>query len=299
MNILIAPSTFGVHDDKPIRILEERGFNIIKNPYGRKITKEELKPILKNIYYVIAGLEEYDDEIISNSNLKLLSRCGSGIDNINLEAVKKHGVKIFNTPRGPTQSVAELTIGCMISLVRNLTEMDSNMHCRKWKKMNGFLIKEKQILIIGYGAIGKRVAEILSFIGAEILVYDPFVNKNEINPNYTKVDLNEGLKNANIISLHCSGNSEIIGEKQFEIMKKGIFILNSARGGIVNEKALEINLQNKKVRGAWLDTFINEPYNGNLKNFKQVILTPHIGSYTIEGRKKMEIDSVNNIINNL
>ena len=285
MNILIAPSTFGVHDDKPIRILEERGFNIIKNPYGRKITKEELKPILKNIYYVIAGLEEYDDEIIANSNLKLLSRCGSGIDNINLESVKKYGVKIFNTPRGPTQSVAELTIGCMISLVRNLTEMDSNMHRQKWKKMNGFLIKEKQILIIGYGAIGKRVAEMLSFIGAKILVCDPFVNKNKINPNFTKVDLIEGLKNADIVSLHSSGKSEIIGEKQFEIMKKGVFILNSARGGIVNEKALEINLKNKKVQGAWLDTFINEPYNGNLKNFKQVILTPHIGSYTIEGRK--------------
>lgn len=296
MNVLITTSSFG---DEAIRILQDSGFEVINNPYKRKITQTELKSLLKGIEGVIAGLEKYDYDILSQSKLKVISRCGSGISNIDLNIAKELNVSVYNTPDGPTQSVAELTIGCLLTLIRDVSKTNNLMHRGKWQKVTGHQLKDMKVLLIGFGRIGRCVGKILDVIGAEILVFDPFLSDNEIPEDFTKIDLNDGIKIADVIALHSSGEDLVIGEKEFNLMKKGVFILNAARGGLIDEKELEKALKSGKVKGAWIDTFKKEPYTGSLSKYDQVILTPHIGSYSIEGRKKMELDAVQNLIQGL
>ena len=296
MKVLITTSSFG---EDAIHILKQSGFEIINNPYKRKITQTELIPLLNGVQGVIAGLEQYDYDILSKSDLKVISRCGSGLSNLNLDAAKELNIAVYNTPEGPTQSVAELTIGCLLSLIRDVPRINILMHDGKWDKYNGRLLQSMKVLLIGYGRIGKVVVKILETIGATVLVYDPFIKQDDISENYKNVDFIDGIKRADVITLHCSGEELILGEKEFGLMKTGVYILNAARGGLIDEDALEKALVSGKIAGAWLDTFEKEPYTGNLSKFNQVILTPHIGSYTIEGRKKMELDCVNNLLTGL
>ena len=293
MKVLITTSSYG---KQAVQVLEQSGFEVINNPYRRKITQTELIPLLDGIQGVIAGLEQYNYDILSESKLKIISRCGSGISNIDLDAAKKLGIAVYNTPEGPTQSVAELTVGCLLSLIRDVPRANNLMHVGKWQKFTGHLIEDMNVLVIGYGRIGKTVAKILSVIGAKILVHDPFVNKNEILPPFKRVDLNDGIESADVITLHSSGENMILGVNEFALMRAGVCILNASRGGLIDEDALERTLISGQVAGAWLDTFSEEPYYGNLSKYSQVILTPHIGSYTEEGRYKMEIEAANNLL---
>jgi D-3-phosphoglycerate dehydrogenase / 2-oxoglutarate reductase len=296
MNVLITTSSFG---KDAIQILEQSGFEVINNPYKRKITQTELASLLEGVCGVIAGLEQYDYDILSKSELKVISRCGSGVSNIDLNIAKELNIIVHNTPEGPTQSVAELTVGCLLTLIRDVPRVNNLMHTGKWEKATGHLLKDMNVLLIGYGRIGKTVARILDAIGAKILVFDPFVSGENIPVNFTKVDLDGGIKIADVITLHSSGEDLILGQKEFNLMKRGVYILNVARGGLIDEDALENGFISGKISGAWLDTFHREPYKGPLSKYEQVILTPHIGSYTIQGRKTMEMDSVKNLINGI
>ena len=296
MKVLITTSSFG---EDAILALDKSAKEIINNPYKRRITQPELIPLLDGVQGVIAGLEEYDYDILSKSELKVISRCGSGLSNIDLDAAENLGIAVYSTPEGPTQSVAELTVGCLLALIRDIPRINNSMHAGKWEKTTGHLLKSMKVLLIGYGRIGKTVARMLDAIGAEIIIYDPFVPDSDIPDYITKVELIEGIRKADVISLHSSGNDLMLCQKEFEIMKSGVYILNVSRGGLIDEDALEVGLINNKVAGAWLDTFQEEPYHGNLSKFDNVILTPHIGSYTYEGRRKMEMDTVNNLIKGL
>ena len=296
MRVLITTSSFG---EEGIQIIQKSGIEVVNNPYGRKITQTEAVSLLKDVDGVIAGLEYYDYTLLSETKLKVISRCGSGLSNIDLDAAKNLGIAVYSTPEGPTQSVAELTVGCLLALIRDVPNVNNLMHKGKWKKVTGHLLKDMKVLLIGYGRIGRVVAKILDAIGAKILVSDPFVSSENIPENFTKVELIEGIRKADVITLHSSGKDLMLCQKEFELMKSGVYILNVSRGGLIDEDALEMGLINNKVAGAWLDTFQQEPYDGNLSKFENVILTPHIGSYTYEGRRKMEIDTVNNLIKGL
>ena len=296
MKVLITTSSFG---DEGIQTLQESGIEVVNNPYGRKITQTEAIALLKGVDGVIAGLEYYGYTLLSETKLKVISRCGSGLSNIDLHAARELGISVYNTPNGPTQSVAELTIGCLLSLIRDVPRMNNLMHANKWEKFTGHLLKDMKVLLIGYWRIGKRVANILDAIGAKIFIYDPFISEKDIPDNIKKIELIDGLRIADVISLHSSGEDLILGQKEFNLMKRGVYILNVARGGLIDEDALEKSLISGQLVGAWLDTFQQEPYKGVLLDYNQVILTPHIGSYTFEGRKKMELDSINNLLNGL
>ena len=296
MKVLITPSTFCKTSNKPFQILEDAGFEVINNPYKRKINQTELALLLTGVQGVVAGLEQYNYDILSQSELKIISRCGSGLSNIDLDAAKKLGIAIYNTPEGPTQSVAELTVGCLLGLIRDVSRVNDLMHQGKWEKHTGRLLKDMEVLIIGFGKIGQTVARILSEIGARILAYDPFLKDHEISKTFNKVELTDGLQSADVIILHSSGEEMLLGETEFVLMKPGVYILNAARGGLIDEGSLEKALITGKVAGAWLDTFKEEPYSGDLTKYNQVILTPHIGSYTREGRQKMEMEAVNNLL---
>jgi D-3-phosphoglycerate dehydrogenase len=204
------------------------------------------------------------------------------------------GITVTNTPLGPTTAVAELTLGCLLNLIRQVPQMNNSLHKKEWSKRIGKELTGSCVGIIGFGNIGRRVGRLLSIFGAKIIAVDPLLSG--VVDNVPIVGIEEVLKEADIITLHSSGEDCLLDKQEFDLMKQGVYILNAARGSIINEEALKEALDNGKVAGAWLDTFGNEPYNGVLCDYEQVILTPHIGSYTVQCRSSMEMEAVENLI---
>lgn len=295
VKILLGPSSFASLDYTPMEKLLRAGCEVIENPYKRKLTEDEVFKLLSgDIHGLIAGLEPLNRKVLTNSKLKVISRCGSGMTNVDMETARELGIKVYSTPYGPTSAVAELTLGVLLSLLRFIPQMNEDLHQGKWNKKIGMQLEGKTVVIIGFGRIGQRFAELLEPFNVKIIVVDPYINKNSIN--FTLLSLEDALVKADIVSLHCSYEAEIIGGKEFSIMKNGVLLLNASRGGVVNETDLRKSLDSGKVAGAWLDTFKQEPYCGSLKECAQVVLTPHVGSYTMECRKSMEIEAVENLL---
>lgn len=290
----MAPSSFASVDRTPLERLLQSGVEVIMNPYGRKLTKEELLELLPGVSGILAGLEPLNREVLEKSQLKVISRCGVGLSNVDLNAARELGIKVYFTPDGPTKAVAELTVGIMLTLIRRVPEMDRALHGGEWLKLTGSQLQGKTVAIIGAGRIGCTVIAMLRPFGPRIIVVDPHLKKP---PDDTELlALSEALPQADIISLHASGEHEILGEREFQAMKAGVFLLNSGRGGLINEPALIKALESGKVAGAWIDTFAVEPYQGPLGQFPQVVLTPHIGTYSAQCRKSMETEAVESLL---
>jgi len=297
--IIIGPSSFAETDKTPMNRLIAAGYEVIDNPYKRKLTKRELLDLFDNdVVGIIAGLEILDREVLEKSCVQVISRVGAGLSNVDLEAARDLAIQVFNTPDAPTIAVAELTIGAMLSLLRMIPQMDQALHNRQWQKKIGLQIQGKTVAIVGFGRIGRRVAELLSPFGVKILVVDPYVDENDC-AGYWKTTLPVALPEADIVTVHSSGHDCIIGEEEFAHMKKGAYLLNVARGGVVSENFLVKAIEDGTVAGAWLDTFEEEPYKGALCNYPNVLLTPHVGSYTAECRLQMENEAVDNLLNYL
>lgn len=269
------------------------------NPHNRKLNEHEIKKFLKDKSYdgLIAGTEPLTRDVLKGANtLKVISRVGVGIDNIELEAAKEFGIKVFCTPEAPTDAVAELTIGLILNALRRLNLMDRNIRNGIWKKEMGLLFKGKTLGIIGFGRIGKRMCEIAKSFGVEVIFSD--VQKIE-TPLARQVSLKELLNSSDIVTIHASGKNTIVSGKKIKQMKDGAILINAARGGMVDEEALYSALLSGKISYAAIDTFAKEPYKGKLTELDNVILTPHIGSYAKEARIRMEIEAVKNLIKGL
>ncbi|MBI2339334.1 MAG: phosphoglycerate dehydrogenase [Deltaproteobacteria bacterium] len=293
--VLIGPSSFAETDRAPLERLSASGLEVIPNPFKRKLTREELLNLLdKDVIGIIAGLEPLDREVLERSQLKVISRCGSGMSNVDLETARKKGIRVYSTPLGPVTAVAELTIGSLLCLLRGIHLSNSSMHQERWFKPMGRQLLGKRAVLIGFGRIGRQVGQLLLAFGVEVIAVDPLYRND--NPGIRKAELTEALRSADIITLHCSGNQVILGRKEFDLMKNGVIILNAARGGLISEEALLEALEKGKVAGAWLDAFREEPYQGPLCRSSRVLLTSHIGSYTAECRRAMELEAVDNLL---
>ena len=297
-NLLLATSTFGENLDNSYIDKLKSSFNIYYNPYKRKMTKKELINILRkyNIQFVVAGLETYDSEVIEQSKLQIISRLGSGISNIDINFAKSKKIKIFSTPEAPAIAVAELTLSMMLNLLKHSFKMNNDMHNNNWKRSSGNLLAGKTVLIVGYGMIGKKLSLLLKPFNAKIILCDKRFKTNKSNKFKS---LSKALPSADIITFHVDADKTILGIEECKFLKKGVLVLNSSRGKVVNEKVLIEYIKNKTIKGAWIDTFETEPYIGKLSKFENVILTPHIGSFTVETRSQMEIESVQNILESI
>lgn len=295
--VLIGPSTFAALDPAPKQRLLNEGLAVIDNPFRRKLTKDELLELLPGVIGLIAGLEVLDREVLEKSDLKVVSRCGSGMSNVDLAAAEALGIKVFCTPFGPTTAVAELTLGALLCLLRNIPQMNEDLHHLQWNKRIGHQLAGKTAVVIGFGRIGQRVTQLLMAFGARVLAVDPGCpgGRDEVEI----IDLDKALARADIITLHCSGDAQLLGVREFGLMKPGAFLLNAARGTLIDEAALISALEGGVVAGAWLDTFGEEPYQGPLTGYRQVLLSPHVGSYTAEGRLGMEMEAADNLISGL
>lgn len=273
---------------------------LISDPIGDEIIEE-----LKNYGTLLAKGEEAKADIIivrsstrvdndyidKAKNLKLIIRAGSGMDNIvDIDYCIKKGIKVENIPDASSIAVAELVFAHMLAIARNVVYCDSTIKKCEWRKKEliGFELYGKTLGIIGLGRIGKAVAERAKAFGMDILVYDPFVRNSE----YELVELSQLLTKSDIITLHVPLNGStknMIGKNEFGLMKNGVVIINTSRGGVINEDELLKNLKNRKLSFAGLDVFREEPLgNSSLRKLDNVILTPHIGSQTVETKRRIE-----------
>lgn len=299
--ILVTTSTFATFNPLLLDNLNLMGFRIVLNPFGRKINENELRTLLEENKPVgmLAGTEAITRSILETSKayLRVISRVGVGWDNVDRTAAKEFGIAVCRTEGVLDQAVAELTIGLMLSALRSINSQDRQIRDGIWQKHMGGLLQGKAVGIIGFGAIGRRVGELAKAFGSKILYYDPVPKKVAWAQ---AVALSELLQNSDIISLHASGSDLILGEKEINsLCKKGVIIINMARGGLVDEKALSRALQSGQVEFACLDVFENEPYKGPLIELENVIFTPHIGSYAREARIDMEEMAVTNLLEGL
>ena len=299
MKILISTSSFAKFSDEPLRLLDKAGITYVLNPFGRKLTEDEAIELLQGCVGLAAGTEPLTAKVMDAlPKLRVISRCGTGMDNVDMEAAKKRGIVVRNTPDGPTLAVAELTLGYALDLMRQITRMDRELRSGTWKKRMGNNLKGKRLGVIGFGRIGRAVAEVFTPLSVEVAFNDP-VAESEM---YQKMSVNNLLAWADILSLHCTktgGECSLFTTEQLRIMKPGSWIINASRGGIVDEAALYEMLKSEHLAGAAIDVFEREPYDGPLTKLDNVILTPHIGSYARESRIQMEVGTIKNLIEGL
>jgi len=300
--VLVTTSSFGKDDPSIITSLEEAGFEVVLNPYGRKLTEEEVLNLLLEVKpkAMIAGVEPLTAKVLDGiPSMSVISRCGIGLDSVDLDAAKKKGIRVLNTPDAPTEAVAELTVGLMLSAMRRIVEVDSEIRAGNWKRPMGKLLGAQTVGLVGCGRIGSAVARLLKPFGVRLIGYDPFIKEH---PAISILSLDELLKQADIISLHVPYNESmhhLVNKQLIDKMKQGAIIINTSRGGIVDEEALYEALVSGHLGGACLDTFEREPYKGPLDELSQVILTPHIGSYAKEARIKMEREAAHNLLSTI
>lgn len=272
--------------------LNEQGFVVL----DKHFEKEELKDKIKDFdAIIIRSATKVDKEIIDagiKGNLKLVVRAGVGLDNVDLEYAKEKEVKVFNTPKASSVSVAELTLGHMLCISRFINTANVTMLQGKWekKKYKGTEIYGKTLGLIGFGRIAREVAKRANALGMNVIYYD-IAGKCEEYEEFKCCTLDYLLNNSDFISAHIPFSKDrgaLLKEEEFNKMKDGVYIINCARGGVIEEEALLKALNNGKVTAAALDVFENEPKpKKELINHERVSITPHIGASTKEAQMRI------------
>ncbi|MGB5911532.1 MAG: hydroxyacid dehydrogenase [Promethearchaeia archaeon] len=282
--------------EEGVEIFKKNGFEVSKQ---FTITKEDLKKEISNYdAIVVRSRTKLTADILENAkNLKVIGRAGVGLDNIDLKKAAELNIKVLNTPEAPSVSVAELSLGLMLTLARKISDADRTTHQGKWNKKQylGFTLKGKKLGLIGFGNIAKELARDAIALGMKVGVYSRF-SKGQVAIDEAKSigcsiysSVEDLLKEVQIISLHLPSTSHtenILNEERMKLMRKDAIIINTARGSLIDEKALVKVLKNKDIAGAALDVYREEPLkDSELINCEDnLILTPHIASQTIENQ---------------
>ena len=298
MRVAISTSSFGVADTAPLEKLERAGAEVRANPNGRKLTEEEAIELLGDADGLIAGTEPLTRRVLeARRGLRAISRVGVGTDNVDLAAAQELGVEVSTTPDAVTDAAAELTVGGILTLLRQVHLMHAELSAGRWSRRMGELLTGKTVGIVGFGRIGRRVSQLLRPFGVTLLAHDvdpAAVAAAEVEG----VPLDELLARSDVVTLHVKPASPvtIVGRREIELMRPGSYLVNVARGGLLDEAALAAALAAGHLAGAYLDTFDAEPYEGPLRHRDDVLLTPHAGSYARQARARMEMEAVDNLL---
>ena len=300
MQVLISTSSFNLANFAQLSDLKKAGVEVKLNPFAARLTEEQVIDLLgTDTIGLIAGLEPLTQNVLKSAkSLKVIARVGTGLDSVDLVAAKELEIIVLNTPDAPTKAVAELTIAHILGLLRHVSQADRQIRRGVWKGLMGSLLETKTVGIVGFGRIGKRVATLLSAFGASVIISDAQVKSGD----FQNVGLDELCTRSDIVSLHLpysEATHHIIDEKRMNLMKKGSFIVNISRGGLVDEAMLLVALKSGHIAGAALDCFEQEPYEGELRNLENVQITAHMGSYARETRDLMEQEASRLLVNAL
>lgn len=288
--------------EEGVKKLEQAGFEVEVNT---GLPPEELAKIIPGYDgLIVRSATKVTREVIEAAeNLKAIGRAGIGLDNIDLEAARERGIKVMNTPGATSVSVAELTLGLMLALARHIPQATASLKAGKWekKKLMGSELYGKTLGIIGIGKIGREVAKRAAALGMDLVAYDPYVREAEVRDLGLKLlPLEDLLQYSDYITIHVPLTAEtehLLGEREFFIMKDGARLVNCARGGVVDERALYDALKKGKVAGAALDVFEEEPPKDNpLLQLDNVIATPHLGASAREGQVRSAVEIAEKLI---
>jgi D-3-phosphoglycerate dehydrogenase len=299
--VQVTAHPFGDHNGEPRRVLERNGWEIRYNPYDRRIKPGEVADVVKDVHGLVAGTEPYTREILEQAkNLKVIGRVGVGFDSIDFDTCRERGIVVTFTPEAPADGVAEMTVAQIINLLRKVHESDKSVRERAWNRYMGFLIREVKIGVLGVGRIGKRVVKLLQPFRPQLCGCDlePDLEFGE-RYNLPWVSKEELFRICDLVTIHVPLNEmnyHLVSYDELQSMKRGSYLMNIARGKIVDEKALVEALRWKHLAGAALDVFEDEPYEGPLTKFDNVILTAHMGSSTYLCRYLMELGAAEDCV---
>ena len=295
--VLVTTVPFADKNRLPLNLLDQAGIDYQINPIGRRLKEDELADMVSGFDALIAGTEPITEKVMANGEkLKLISRVGIGLDNVDLLAAERRDIQVSYTPDAPAPAVAELTVGMMLTLLRHVHVANIQMHQGLWRRYFGSRVSEITIGIIGVGRIGQGVIKRLA-------AFEPYkILANDINPNIEFSSMpwvqaaskEEIYQQADLIALHVpltAQTKNMIRYDHLKTMKKDAFIINTSRGGIINEPDLARILNEGYLAGAAIDVFEQEPYYGELQNIERCLLTSHMGSMSVDCRTRMEIEA--------
>ena len=297
-------AVLGKVDQKGLSFLKENEFKVIEI---ENFEIQNLKEQLKDVDGILLRTTRLDKEILQHcDNLKIISRHGVGYDNVDLDFLNENKIALCITSTSNAVSVAEHVLSFFIYLTKKLSLSDSLVKEGNFEKRsqlpNFFELYKKKVLIIGFGRIGKEVAKRCLGFDMEVYVYDPFLDNEIIIRNQCiPIEKNQGLAIADFITIHLPLNGDtknFISQTELNVMKKNSILVNTSRGGIVNENDLCIALESKKIQGAGMDVFVSEPPESNHPFFKldNILLTPHNAALTLECRERMSLEASQNIV---
>ncbi len=291
----------GSHDPGEIDILETAGLEVLVLP---DVIDDDAISHIRRADALILGMKPLSAAVIETApTLKVIARHGVGYDNVDVKAATEAGIYVTNTPGSNTQTVAEFTIGLMINLTRHIASSATYVDSGHWRKPDfwGPELCGRRLGLIGFGNIGKKVAELASAFGMRIFVYDPFIDPAECERHGVSFqELAYLLADSDIISLHCALTPEtrfLIGAEEFEQMKPGAYLINAARGGLVDENALLAAVESGTLAGAALDALIEEPPdNSAIIDHPGILVTPHIAGWGVDAGRNMCIGAAEQVV---
>jgi D-3-phosphoglycerate dehydrogenase len=300
--VLIATRSFGSASPRPMQMLADAGVETTWVDANSPSVHDEMLALVPETSAIIVGLVPITEKIIAKSSkLRIISMYGVGVNHIDLEAARKKGVVVTNCPGSNDQAVADLAMGLMLAVARSIPQIDRDIRAGYWNKYLGGELWQKKLGLIGFGNIAKGVAHRAKGFAMEISAYDPYASVEVAEAHgVALLPFEEVIACSDFVSLHAPLTDEtrcMFGSEQFRQMKPTAYLINTARGGLVDEQALYVALRSGEIAGAGLDVFVEEPLeDSRLVELDNVVLTAHTGTHTKEAIERMGMMAVENVL---
>lgn len=298
--VFVTSIPFAANSTEPLDVLAGAGVVPEVNPLGRKPAESELVELLGGARVVLAGTEPLTGDVLRElPSLGLIARMGVGLDGVDLDAARDLGIAVTYTPSAPAPAVADMAVALMMSLLRGLPQSSLAMRSGEWRRVVGRRLAEVTVGLVGVGAIGSELVRLLDGLGVRRLLLHDLIADDRLDGAVRGAEIRwttlEGvLEEADVVSLHLPATADtigLIGRRELCLMKEDAVLVNTARGGLVDEVALVDVLAEGHLSGVGLDVFADEPYTGPLGDFDRCLLTSHMASSTVDCRTAMEVEA--------
>lgn len=302
MRVLITSNSFGKFDQVPRQKMIDLGWELIENRYHHIMDEQEMMEEVVDVDAILLGSDCVNKQVLEKANrLKIISRYGVGLDNVDLEEAKRRNIQVTITKNCNTEAVADYTIGLMLATARHITNVDQHLKKGQWRKETGIDLCHKCVGVIGLGAIGRQVIQRLQGFGCSIIGYDANVDKRYCEEHNVRIGtLDELCKEADIITLHIPGKSDgshVINKRELDFMKPNTIIINTARASLLHEEDIIEALSNHTIYGYGTDVFVNEPHiHPRFQTLDNVVLSPHNAAVSVEAINQMSHTAVEHLI---
>lgn len=300
--VLITSVPFGQHDQTSLEQLRDAGLEYVINPVGRHLSESELGDLIPPFGALVAGTEPITAAVMDRApHLKLIARVGIGLDNVDLLEARRRGIAVTYTPDAPAPAVAEFTLGLILSLLRGIHQADRSLRAGTWSRLMGRRLAGSTVGVIGVGRVGSLLIRLLSGFSGVVILANDIAPDRVFGQSYgvSWVDKETLFRESDIVSVHVPLTPEtyrLVGREVLTAMKPTALLINTARGGIVDEVALAAAIREHQIAGAAIDVYESEPYAGELTSLENCLLACHMGSMSEDCRAQMEQEAVDDVI---